>query len=199
MSDENAPQGRLPSLLEAFRFLGKQTVTAFVTTVTLSLAFMIFNDYIAPPPDLAGRWMFTVTYQDTSLKRYEGMQVTYQALLIQEDLSLRGTGEKVSEGGAVPFKRHPAKSRVNIELEGTINRHYFSPDELVIRYNEEGGRKSSTLHQLKHFDPNVMCGCFITTIADTDGTVWWRRVAKREDLATAQPVEKPSECKISCP
>lgn len=36
---------------------------------------MIFNDYISPPPDLGGRWMFTAQANDTSFIPYEDMKI----------------------------------------------------------------------------------------------------------------------------
>ena len=38
-------------LLKKTSPLVSQVVGAFVTTVALSLGFMLFNDFIAPPPD----------------------------------------------------------------------------------------------------------------------------------------------------
>jgi hypothetical protein len=176
-------------------FLGSQSASAIVTTATLSVAFLIFNDYIAPPPDLAGRWKFTITYEDTNQSSFKDMQVTYQALLIQEGLTLNGTGEKVSDKVATAdeVKEYSDSARVHIDLEGTVRRKYFSPDELVIHYKEDGKlRPSSTLHDLKHFDHETMCGCFASTIADTTGTVWWARVEK--DVMVTNPVERPKNC-----
>ena len=52
----------------------------------------------------------------------------------------------------IPFEEYEAQKRINIDLEGTIRRNYFSPDELVIHYKEEGAtRASSTLHELLRF------------------------------------------------
>ena len=66
-----------------FSSIGGQVVGAIVTTVTLSFGFMIFNDYVSPPPDLTGRWKFTVNYKDTSRVGFQDLKVTYQVLLIQ--------------------------------------------------------------------------------------------------------------------
>ena len=80
--------------------LGGQVVGALVTTVSLSVGYMIFNDYVAPPPDLSGNWKFTVVYEDTALGKFKDLQVTYQVLLIQEGLNLSGHGEKLSRPGS---------------------------------------------------------------------------------------------------
>ena len=159
---------------------------------------MVFNDYVAPAPDLAGRWKFTVVYEDTALDRFEGLKVTYQALLVQEGLDLSGTGEKLSDRGSVEPVDYDSARRANIEVMGTIARSYFSPDALVIHYREAGRRReSSTLHQLEYFDAETMCGCFQSTIADTRGSVWWERVANRDGLY--EPVDRPGVCRdVDC-
>ena len=175
--------------------ISSQIVAAAVTTATLSVGFMIFNDYIAPPPNLAGRWKFTVVYEDTALSTFEGLEVTYQALLIQEGLELSGSGEKLSDRGPlIDPVDYGGDRRTNIEVVGHVTRNYFSPDALVIHYDEQGSlRNSSTLHQLAYFDARTMCGCFQSTIADTLGSVWWERLDDRNDFY--EPVGEPAVCR----
>lgn len=178
---------------------GKEVSASVVGAIMFSITYMVFHDYIMPPPRLSGLWRFSVEYKDTSVQRYKDMSVTYQTLIVQNDLQLTGTGEKVSAVGPnIPREEYMGKDRVPLELTGTIKRKYFSADELVIHYKEAGAiRQSSTLHELKYFNPEAMCGCFKSTIADTSGIVSWRRVdnkANRND-----PVEHVDMCnKDSC-
>ena len=187
-------------VLRPLSAMGKQVVGAAVTTATLSVGFMIFNDFIAPPPDLAGRWKFTVVYEDTALASFQDLNVTYQALLIQEGLELSGTGEKLSDRGpnSDPVD-YDSDRRTSIQIVGNVSRAYFSRDKLVIHYNEAGHRRdSATLHQLEYFDAQTMCGCFQSTIADTYGSVWWERLDERDDFY--RPVERPDVCShLDCP
>ena len=193
MNDEPSTSGA-NWIRKAVGFIGKHAAASIVASVAFSVAFMIFNDYIFPPPNLSGRWKFTVIYEDTAASKFQDMQVTYQALLIQEGLHLTGSGEKMSAvSPTIAQEEYPSADRANVELSGNIRRNYFSPDELIIHYKEAGARReSSTLHELKYFDPQAMCGCFVTTIASTRGTVWWRRVEDRIGLAA--PVSKMDVC-----
>ena len=180
--------------------MGKQVIGAAVTTATLSVGFMIFNDYIAPPPNLAGRWKFTVVYEDTARSSFQDMKVTYQALLIQEGLELSGTGEKLSEKTpGSDLVKYDGDKRTSIQIVGNVTRAYFSRDTLVIHYNEAGDRRdSATLHQLEYFDAQTMCGCFQSTIANTYGSVWWERLGERDDFY--RPAELPNVCShVDCP
>ena len=185
---------RFRRITKPLHTLGSQVVGATVTTMVLSIGYMVFNDYIAPAPDLGGRWKFTVVYEDTALARFEGLKVTYQALLVQEGLDLSGTGEKLSDRGPEGEQvEYDSNRRTNIEIMGNVTRNFFSPDALVIHYREAGRRReSSTLHQLEYFDSETMCGYFQPTIADTVGSVWWERVDDREGLY--KPLDRPSEC-----
>ena len=180
--------------------MGKQVAGAAVTTVTLSVGFMVFNDWIAPPPNLAGRWKFTVVYEDTAFAPFQDLKVTYQALLIQEGLELSGTGEKLSDRGPdMEPVDYDSDKRTSVQIVGNVTRAYFSRDSLVIHYNEAGRRReSATLHQLEYFDAQTMCGCFQSTIADTYGSVWWERLHERDDFY--RPVERPDVCShVGCP
>ena len=190
-----SPAGRwFRRISKPLRTLGGQVVGAAVTTVTLSVGYMFFNDYIAPAPELAGRWKFTVVYEDTGLAEFDGLRVTYEALLIQEGLDLSGTGEKLSDRGpGIEPVDYDSSRRTDIEIMGTITRNYFSLDALVIHYREAGRRReSSTLHELEYFDAETMCGCFESTIADTAGSVWWGRVDDRNGIY--EPVARPGVC-----
>ena len=182
------------SLRKKLAALGGQVVGAFVTTAALSVGFMLFNDYLAPPPNLSGRWKLTLTYLDTDYKPFKDLQVTYQALLIQEGLTLQGTGEKMSDRGPdIESRNYTGAARATLQIGGDVTRNYFSRDRLSIHYQEAGSeRPSSTLHELVHFDSTVMCGCFISTIANSTGSVWWKRVDSLKNIS--EPVAKPAAC-----
>ena len=96
-------------------------LSAVVTAAALSVGYMIFNDYVAPTPDLTGSWKFTMTYEDTALNRYEGLQVTYQALLVQQALDVSGSGENCPTG---------AQHRTRWTTPATGAQESISPDIL---------------------------------------------------------------------
>ena len=175
--------------------LSNQVVGALVTTVSLSLGYMIFNDYLAPPRDLSGNWKFTVIYEDTALGAFKDLQVTYQVLLVQEGVKLSGHGEKLSDRGpgqdAVDYV---GDRRTNIQVRGSITRNYLSRDTLLVHYQEKGRRRdSATVHRLVECGPGMLCGCFRSTIADTTGSVWWER--RRGLSRLYEPVEGPEHCR----
>ena len=180
-----------------FIFLGGRAVGAAVTTAALSFGYMIFNDYIAPPPDLTGSWKFTMTYEDTALSRYKDLQVTYQALLVQQALDVSGSGEKLSDRGPTQDAvDYTGDRRTGIGLSGHVTRNYFSPDALVFRYEEAGRvRDSSTVLRLAQCGEQTLCGCFRSTIADSSGSVWWQRRGGLEQIY--EPLEKPRSCRSS--
>ena len=176
--------------------LVNQVVGAFVTTIALSLGFMFFNDFIAPPPDLSGNWKFTVTYENTSREGFKDLGVTYQVLLIQEGLTLSGSGEKVSEGGPTQDRLDYSNAtlRPQIDIVGSVIRNYFSLDVLVLHYREknEASRSSSTVHRLVLCGREAMAGDFSSTIADTSGPVWWQHRDREDQIF--EPVKLSADC-----
>ena len=181
-------------ILAFLQFAGAQSAQAIVGTVSLAIGFMVFNDYIAPPPDLSGRWKFTVSYDETELTRFKGMQVTYQALIVQENLSLKGLGEKLSAvGPTLSREEYQPKDRVNVEMSGHITNNFFSPAEFVFQYKEAGTiRDSSSLHNVVLNPDGSGCGCFQSTIAATRGLVQWQRLT--DTSRAADPIEKSAMC-----
>ena len=170
-----------------------------MTTVSLSLGYMVFNDFIAPPPDLSGSWKFTMIYEDTAHGEFKDLQVTYQVLLVQDGLTLSGHGEKLSDrspGGNA--EDYTGARRTNIEMLGTVTRNYLSRDTLLLHYSEEGHlRESGTVHRVVQCGEGMLCGCFLSTIADTTGSVWWQPRGGLDRLY--EPVERPPKCRdASC-
>ena len=155
---------------------------------------MVFNDFIAPVPDLTGRWKFTVFYENTANTRFQGLAVTYQVLLMQDDFSLSGHGEKISERGTKQEAiNYVGAERTSIEVTGRITRRFFLGDVVAFRYKEAGlRRETSTIQRLVLCSRSALSGCFLTTIADTSGPVRWQAIFSQDDKY--EPVEQSSLC-----
>ena len=171
--------------------LGNRIIVPLTTSIFLALGGFVLFKYILRVRDLSGRWKFTVFYKDTAYSKFEGMEVTYQALLIQEDRKLSGSGEKLSDRGPIQdAKNYVGKDRTKIQIVGNIRHNFFSRDEIVFHYKEEGElRESSTTHRLRQCGQDTMSGRFCTTIANTSGPVRWQRSASgidNEPVATRE-------------
>lgn len=145
--------------------------------ITFSFIFFVWSDYIFKQPDLNGRWFFTVTYEKTSHSNFQNLQVTYEVILIQDGLRLTGSGEKISEAQNDGTKiEYEGDGRTPIEIEGTINSNYLSHNNLNLHYKESGSlRDSASFHRLTIFDPVRMSGKWESTIANSSGSVSWKR------------------------
>ena len=194
MASDPAPENRISKwrtrLVNVLSSIGQ----ALVTTVVLSFGYMIFNDCVAPIPDLTGRWKFTVVYEETADSKFQGLNVTYEVIWIQDGFKLSGHGEKLSDRGPTQNSvDYVGDQRIDIELTGRITRRYFSQDVLVLQYKEFGlKRESSTVQRLTLCSKDALSGCFLTTIANTSGPVWWQRIASHDDVF--KPVEQPKGC-----
>ena len=184
----------------ASSFVIKQAVGAIVTAVALWIGYLIFNDFLAPVPDLSGRWKFTITYTNTENTSFQDLEVTYQALLTQNELTLSGTGEKLSDRGPgrIPINYYGDK-RTNIDLTGSFTRRFFTQDLLMLSYKEDGKqRQSSTILRLVIHDDDILCGCFVTTVADTFGPVVWQRISSQRKIYESIDLLKSCEDVVNC-
>jgi hypothetical protein len=144
--------------------------------VLMSLIYFLWSDYVVKEPNLNGRWYFTIIYEDVQLNKLRKLQVTYEVLLSQESLRVKGTGERIEEVQNGIKHQYIGEQRVPIEIEGTIDFNYFANDTLNIRYNEFGKqRRSASFHKLIRFNDTRMEGVFQSTISDSSGTVIWNR------------------------
>lgn len=181
-------------LIDKTAYVGGTVLQAFITTLVLSAGYMVFNDFIAPVPDLTGRWKFTIYYENTANTKFQGLAVTYQVLMIQDGFNLSGHGEKISERG--PTQKaldYVGAQRTSIEVIGRITRRFFLGDVVVFRYKEAGlRRETSTIQRLVLCSRGALSGCFLTTIADTSGPVRWQPVFSQD--GKYEPVERSSSC-----
>ena len=163
--------------------LGNRIIVPVTTSILLAIGGFVLFKVIFRLPDLSGRWKFTVTYEETAYSKFDGLQVTYQVLLIQEDRKLSGTGEKLSDRGLTQESiNYIGKDRSKIQIDGNIRRNFFLRYEVVIHYREEGElRESSTTQRLRQCGRDTMSGCFWSTIANTSGPVRWQRSVSRID------------------
>ncbi len=159
-----------------FREILMSVVSTVLGGFALSFAFFIASDYIFEIPKLSGRWQFTGTTLETSLSRFEGLEVTYSVLLQQEGLKIFGTGEKIRDELDGVVTEYDGDRRTHIDITGYLHRKYLSKDELTLHYVERGRRRdSSTIQELIRFDEKKMSGNFESTIANSSGTVEWKR------------------------
>lgn len=184
------------SFNDALKFVATQSAQSIVATLSLAVGFMLFNDYVAPPPDLSGRWKFTINYDETELLRFKNMQATYQALVVQEDLRLSGLGEGMSAvSPTITRENYKPKDRVNINISGYIKNNFFAPDEFVVQYKEVGAvRETATLHEVVMISDSSGCGCFQSTIAGTRGLVHWQKISN--GISLSDPVNANQSCPI---
>ena len=147
-----------------------------LSAVAISIFFFFWSDYIDQVPNLNGTWYFTSTLTETTYSKYRGLKVTYQVNLIQDQLHITGYGEKVSEELNGVVTNYVGKDRVAIDVTANITHRYFSKDTLAMAYLETGtARKSSTFQRLIRYNDDAMSGTFASTIANSNGSVEWRR------------------------
>lgn len=105
------------------------------------------------------------------------MELTYLALVSLSNNELSGTAEKTHEKSIInPNKEYTGKHRIRVDMNGHLEKRYFSKDKISIQIIEHGSvRESSTIHTLTVLDENTLIGTFHSTIANQTGSVKWQR------------------------
>ena len=146
---------------------------AFLAVVTI--------DHFYETPQLGGMWEFTIEVDESSYKAYQGMRVTYQAVLLQKELQFNGNGDKFSEKALNDTKtiEHQGKARVPIDITGYIEKNFLSDNKVFISITEEGSRRqSASFHELSIISEDELEGNFFSTIANIKGRVKWKRTKR---------------------
>ena len=140
----------------------------------LALILFLLKEKVFSLPNLNGNWIFETITNKSDYNSYNNMKLRYYVLLWQEGNQIKGTGEKIFEKTETQEIEYVGKNRARVVISGFLTKKYFSTDSIVIHFNEENEqRKSSTIHNLTIKNTNEMMGNFVSTIANTQGTVSW--------------------------
>jgi len=127
-------------------------------------------------PDLSGMWTFVSTTDETGYKKYEGMKLTFIALLWCEGNKVYGTVEKVSEVLNGVNRRYKPEARIHLKVNGKITRNIFSKNEAILHFEEKGLKRESSTEQKLIINGNeYMSGLFESTVANSKGKVQWSK------------------------
>jgi hypothetical protein len=131
-------------------------------------------------PDLSGQWYYEIRYLRTERNPFRNMRVQYVAQLLQ-DASGRVTGDSektfdIEANGKT--REYPGKWRVRTKLNGQLSFSWARLAWVLRVHIAEAGheRDSSSSHELvARWGDSAMLGKFTTTIANSSGTVHWKR------------------------
>ena len=150
---------------------------SILSGVILAILFFVSREVWFPLPSVAGRWLVETHTTKTNYRPYQGMVVEYVAIVWREGANIKGTIEKISEVTATDTTTYVGDQRIRGDIEGHVHKLYLSKDRIALHIIEEGTRRQSTdFHDLTVEGDDRLVGTFISTAADSEGTVTWRRV-----------------------
>ena len=142
----------------------------------LALLFFFLREKCFSLPTMAGCWEVEMRTAKTDYRPYQNMVLRYVAMLWRDGSRIRGTVEKIYENSSTGERNYTGKDRTRGEIEGYIDKRYFSKDRICIHIVEEGKRREFThLHELKMEKPGRMAGTFCSMAADSQGEATWRK------------------------
>jgi hypothetical protein len=143
--------------------------------IFISILYFTFGEKVFGLPQVSGCWLVEGWTSATAYRPFQGMKITYMALLAQQGSEIHGYGEKIKEIAGEVAKSYTGANRVQIEIEGYITKRYFRRNRFVFLIREHGvSRPSSTVHMVSETSAGL-AGMFVSTIADSSGTVTWTR------------------------
>ena len=156
--------------------IAEDVTSNIIAGIIIALCFLIFSDLIFKEPNISGRWIFKLTYQDTQHLEFKDMEVYFLVNLLQNENNVSGFGEKIYEKSNLGEITYSGKDKIPIKISGKIENNFIKKDNLILTYHEEGHiRNSSTYQNLIINNNNHFSGFFDSTIADSKGSSeWWK-------------------------
>ena len=163
-------------VLKVLKDFFTRVLSTIAMSVVVGFVYFVASDFIFPITDLNGSWIVETTTVETEYSKFQGMKLTFIALVQQEGNRLKGTGEKIAEEVNGIKQSYTGAQRVNIDFSGFVEKRYFSGDKIVLHMKERGQiRECSTIYTLSAEESDYLVGSFQTTSAMSSGTVLWRK------------------------
>jgi len=144
------------------------------------LTFILFalNEWVFRKKNITGEWSVVEIVKTSSIKDdFNGIVLKFKFHLLLKGYEIEGSGEKISEtplGKTEYFYEHD--KRVTVTISGYLERKFLSKSKIFMHVIEDGRkRESRTSFILSFEDKNKMKGDFISTAADSNGSVTMKR------------------------
>ena len=152
------------------------TLSTIFGGLILAFLFFLAREKIYPLPSVTGRWYVELRFRSTSIERFEGMILRYDAMLWREGNSVKGTAEQVYADAKTGVRKHVGTQRTRSVIEGHADRNIFSTNRVALHIVEDGPEREFThFHSLVVRGEDRMTGDFSSTAADAEGDVIWQR------------------------
>ena len=160
----------------SFNSFLSDTVSTVVGGTILAVLFFVVQEKCFALPVLSGRWYFQTETLDTAYNPFKGMTLRFVCMIWQEGPVIHGTFEKIHEKSSTGERDYVGTNRKRGNLEGYVDKFYFSKDRIQVHMVEEGfGRESTTFVELVVETKSELSGSFHSMVADQNGRVRFQR------------------------
>ncbi|MBQ4857040.1 hypothetical protein [Pseudoalteromonas sp. MMG007] len=159
-------------MLESYIWNVLATVTG---GAILTFIFFLLREKCFPIPNISGVWYVENTTESSAYNPYKGMTLDYIIMFWCEGCKVSGTAEKVHEDSVNINKDFIGKDRKRSNVNGYIQKNYFSKDKVTLHLVEDGFGRVSTYSYELIVTRKGMVGTFSSMVADQKGKSTWTR------------------------
>ncbi|MDE0148756.1 MAG: hypothetical protein OYG32_10970 [Rhodospirillaceae bacterium] len=144
--------------------------STFVGGILLALSFFWIREKWFSFPEIEGRWFIKTDTIESDYDDFRNMILVFNAMIWREENLIKGTAEKIYEMSSTVQKEYVGKERTRSEVNGWIERKYFSRDRIYLHVVEQGHRReSTTFYTLVLEQDDRMVGTFVSMVANVKG------------------------------
>lgn len=144
----------------------------------ITVILFLINEFIFNKIKLNGCWEVESLTEHTSYNPYGEIKLFHQFHLLQKNYDIFGSGEKykeITKDGII--EEYEPKKRIEMEITGYYERNFFKKSIINLYLLETGEeRRVRTSYTLIIINRNKLQGRFITTAANSSGTVKLKRI-----------------------
>ena len=160
--------------------MAQNAVVTVVSGIVLAIMFFWIREVCFPLPAIEGRWYIETMTVKSSYNPYKDMILLYEVMLWREGNTIKGTAEKIFENSKEKQGDYVGDKRTRSQINGHIEKRYFSADRICLHFVEQGRvRESTSFFTLIYRKRKcVMLGKFDTTAGSSSGRTHVRRERK---------------------
>ncbi|WP_339775774.1 hypothetical protein [uncultured Thalassospira sp.] len=161
--------------MEFFEGVASGTLATIIGGIFSAVVFFLVREKFFAYKDISGKWKYYIITEKTEYKPYQGMKLTYAAVLWREGDKIYGSVEKVYEKSSTGERSYVGKNRTTGVVTGSYEKKYFGRDRINIHVREKGQERESTVYFSLYFCGGKMQGRFDSFVADQFGRATWER------------------------
>ena len=125
-------------------FIKNNIIKEIIVGLSVTVLIYLWNRFFFKVPNLNGEWTVKIKVRESTYKPHIGLTGDFKIHVIQDNLAVRGTGEKIKNSNHnAPDTIYERTKRPLVQFEGYYERNYLGKSKLYLNIVENGRQRQT--------------------------------------------------------